>query len=45
MNSNEMLSFLLHNQDCPFGYQCLANDCLQCAELHQLEASGGNDEG
>lgn len=33
MSNSEMMSSLFHNKDCPFGYQCLANDCMQCAEL------------
>ena len=33
MCDNEEFSVLLHLKDCPFGYRCLANDCIQCAEL------------
>ena len=37
MSNSEMLSSLFHNKDCPFGYQCLANDCIECSELHHIE--------
>ena len=33
MSQSENFSALLHLQQCPYGYQCLANDCIQCAEL------------
>ena len=42
MNNSEMLSSLLHNKECPFGYRCLANDCIECAEL-QPEIETGFD--
>ena len=35
MNNSESISSLLHNQDCPFDYNCLAMDCLQCAQMQQ----------
>jgi hypothetical protein len=25
---------LLHNKDCPYGYQCRAMECMECAELY-----------
>lgn len=25
---------LLHNKDCPYGYQCRAMDCMECAGLY-----------
>ena len=35
LSGNEDISLLLHLQQCPFNYQCLANDCMECAELQQ----------
>ena len=32
---NEDISSLLHLQQCPFNYQCLSIDCMECAELQQ----------
>jgi hypothetical protein len=25
---------LLHEHDCPVGYNCLAMDCMECLEMH-----------
>ena len=32
--SNQSLSSLLYKRECPFGYQCKTNDCMECAKIH-----------
>lgn len=32
--SNQTLTTLLHDRECPFDYQCLSNDCMECAKMH-----------
>ena len=31
---NERIALLLLSQDCPFGYNCLAMDCMKCVNLY-----------
>ena len=34
MKQNEQtLATLLHNRECPFGYQCMATDCIECVKI------------
>lgn len=37
--ANENAQALLHGRECPYGYDCLAVDCLECMEMHE-EGSG-----
>jgi hypothetical protein len=30
----QLMADLLHNRECPVGYQCLATDCIECLKLH-----------
>ena len=30
----QKLATLLHDRECPFGYQCKANDCMECVKKH-----------
>ena len=32
--ANENAQVLLHGRECPFGYRCLAVDCLECMEIN-----------
>ena len=35
MEQNEQaLVTLLHDRECPFDYQCLSNDCMECVKIH-----------
>ena len=36
---NQILADLLHGGECPFGYQCIANDCVECVKIH-MEKEG-----
>ena len=31
---NRGVAGLLYDHDCPFGYNCLAMDCMECMEMH-----------
>ena len=33
-SSNQTLVTLLHNRECPFDYQCMACDCIECVKMH-----------
>ena len=37
--SNHTLVTLLYDRECPFDYQCLANDCMECVKMH-MEKEG-----
>ena len=41
--SNKPLASLLHIRECPFGYQCMATDCMECAKIRMEK--GGIDDG
>lgn len=32
---------LLYGKDCPVGYKCLANDCMECLNMHADEERKG----
>ena len=32
--SNQSLSSLLYDRQCPYDYQCLSNDCIECVKMH-----------
>lgn len=32
---NQNMASVLHNKNCPYGYQCMALDCIECQELHE----------
>ena len=35
MEKNEQtLAALLHGRECPFGYECMATDCVECVKIH-----------
>ena len=35
MKQNEQtLAGLLHDRECPFDYQCVATDCMECVKIH-----------
>lgn len=35
MQQNEdTLVTLLYDRECPFGYQCMTNDCMECVKMH-----------
>lgn len=38
----QALVTLLHDRECPFDYQCLSNDCMECAKMH-MEKGGAED--
>lgn len=40
MENNPNVAALLQNQECPFSYQCMAVDCMDCIEIHR---NGGCD--
>ena len=35
---------LLYDQECPFGYCCLAVDCMDCVDLHTGEEGAFNED-
>ena len=40
MKQNEQtLAALLHNRECPFGYQCKATDCIECVKIRMEKRS------
>lgn len=38
----ETVAALLHGRECPFDFQCLSTDCVECMEIH-LEKEGEKD--
>lgn len=32
---NQSMASVLHNKSCPYGYQCMELDCIECQELHE----------
>ena len=41
-NDEHSLVALLYTRECPFDYQCKANDCMECAKMHmEKEEKGG----
>lgn len=42
---NKSLAVLLHDRECPFGYQCLSPDCIECMKLHAEEQSAAAQNG
>lgn len=28
------MAALLHERECPFDYQCMATDCIECVKIH-----------
>ena len=32
--NNQILVTLLHERKCPFDYQCLSTDCMECVKMH-----------
>lgn len=40
--SEEILATLLHGRECPFDFQCLATDCMECVKIH-MEKEGEKD--
>lgn len=36
---NQILADLLHGGECPFGYKCIATDCVECVKKH-MEKEG-----
>lgn len=42
MKQNEhTLAALLHDRECPYDYQCMATDCMECVKKHMEK--GGAD--
>ena len=39
--NDQNLVALLHKRECPYGYQCKTNDCMECAKMHMEK--GEND--
>lgn len=39
---SEILATLLHGHECPFDFQCLAADCMECVKIH-MEKGTKND--
>lgn len=31
---SDQLSTLLYERECPYDYQCLATDCMECIKMH-----------
>lgn len=40
----ERLITLLHGRECPFDFQCLATDCVECVKIH-MEKEGEPEDG
>ena len=40
--SNQILAAVLHGRECPFGYQCMATDCVECVKI-RMENGGAED--
>ena len=32
---DQRMGTLLHNRECPVGFQCLAVDCIECMKIHE----------
>ena len=30
----QVLVTLLHERECPYDYQCMATDCMECVKMH-----------
>ena len=43
---SQILAELLHGRECPFGYQCMATDCVECVKAYMEKggAEGGKAE-
>lgn len=41
--SDQTLANLLHERECPYDYQCLATDCMECVKIHMEK--GENKDG
>ena len=39
--NDQTLVTLLYDRECPFDYQCMANDCIECVKMHMEK--GGTD--
>lgn len=37
--SNQPLAALLHIRECPFGYQCMTTDCIECVKIRMEKGS------
>ena len=40
--NDQILAALLHSRECPFGYQCMATDCIECVKI-RMEKGGVED--
>ena len=40
--SNEALVNLLYKRECPFDFNCLTTDCMECVKIH-MEKEGAED--
>ena len=40
MGDKPRIDGLLYDKDCPFGYNCLAVDCMECIELRVDNGEG-----
>ena len=38
---NQTMAALLHSRECPFGYQCVAMDCVECVKKY-MEKGAAN---
>lgn len=38
-HNNQTLAALLHSRECPFGYQCMATDCIECVKIRMEKGS------
>lgn len=37
------LAELLYSKDCPLGYKCLDNDCMECLSMYAVGGMKDND--
>lgn len=44
MQDEQIMAAMLHNRECPAGFQCLAVDCIECIKKH-MERGEDHEQG
>lgn len=40
----QITATMLHNKECPVGYECLATDCVECLKIHMEKGAADGTE-
>lgn len=40
----QITATMLHNKECPVGYNCLATDCVECLKIHMEKGAANGAE-